>query len=78
MAPNHLFSSFRSIDRVGSIPIARSNFRWLTLAYVVLGWASARFSVPTGSMRPAVAGGGAEMIISYRTLADSCALIKWG
>jgi hypothetical protein len=37
---------------MGSIPIARSTFRWLTLAYVVLGRARAQFSVPKVSMLP--------------------------
>src|SRR5450631_4777089 len=34
-APNRLFLGSGSASRVGSIPIARSIFRWLTLAYVV-------------------------------------------
>jgi hypothetical protein len=42
----------RKRARVGSIPIARSTFPWLTLAYVVLGRAPALFSVPNVSMRP--------------------------
>jgi len=52
IAPNCLFSSRRGAARVGSIPIARSTFRWLTLAYVVLGRARAKLSVPTVSSRP--------------------------
>jgi hypothetical protein len=31
-----------------------------------------------GSDWPTVAGGGVELIVSYRTLVDSGALIKWG